>query len=115
MLTLLLIGISSESRWEGEYDNLQLELREFDPGWSGRTFSISNISLVITYVTLVVAAVMLAGFMWLAFAFSGTGGGHDGYSQRQDDYAYGYSRSERSFEDEEGINSILKSIAINGS
>ena len=102
MLALFLIGVSSESRWDGEYDNLQLELRDFDPGWSGRTFSISNISLVITYVTLVVAAVMLAGFMWLAFAFSGGGGGNEGYNRRQD-YAYGYSRSERSFEEEEGI------------
>jgi hypothetical protein len=58
-------------------------------------------------VTLVVAAVMLAGFMWLAFAFSGSGGGgHDGYSQKQG-YAYGYSRSERSFEDEEGIIQLI--------
>jgi hypothetical protein len=35
--------------WNDEYSNLQFELKEFDPGWSGRTFSISNISLVSTF------------------------------------------------------------------
>ena len=77
---------------------MEFELRDFDPEWSGRTFSVSNISLVITYVTLVVAAVMLAGFIWLAFAFSGAKN-EDGYGQG---YAYGYSRTERSFDHDQG-------------
>ena len=34
-----------------------------------RQFVVSNISLVITYVSFVVALVMLAGFIWVAFAF----------------------------------------------
>ena len=37
----------------------------------GRSFGISNISLVITYTTVVIAALMLAGFLWMAFAYSG--------------------------------------------
>ena len=41
---------------------------------SGRTFGVSNISLTITYVTFVVALVMLLGFMWVTFAFSGGAG-----------------------------------------
>lgn len=79
-------------------------MRDFDPGWSsGRAFSISNISLVITYVTLVVAAVMLAGFMWLAFAFSGTKQ-HEGSGYGYSNSDSGYRRRKRSFEeDDEGI------------
>jgi len=38
-----------------------------------RTFGVSNISLVITYVTVIIAALMLAGFLWVAFAYSGSG------------------------------------------
>jgi hypothetical protein len=84
--------------WNDEFENLQFELKNFDPGWTGRAFSISNISLVITYVTLVVAAVMLAGFMWVAFAFSdtretGSGGFGYGYS--------GYRRKRSAFEEEQ--------------
>jgi len=47
----------------------------------GRTFGYSNISLVITYTTLVVAALMLAGFLWLAFSYSGNSSG--GYGRRK--------------------------------
>ena len=35
----------------------------------GRQFIVSNISAVITYVSFVVALVMLAGFAYVAFAF----------------------------------------------
>ena len=50
----------------------------------GRTFSISNISLTITYITFVVALVMLAGFVWLAVNASGKGGsGGYGHYRRQ--------------------------------
>ena len=49
----------------------------------GRTFGYSNISLVITYTTLVVAALMLAGFLWLAFSYSGNSSG--GYGRRKRD------------------------------
>jgi len=51
-------------------------------GEEGRTFSISNISYAITYITFVVALVMLAGFMWIAFSATGGGGGY-GYSNRR--------------------------------
>merc|ERR1712156_470601 len=42
----------------------------------GRAFGVSNISLVITYATVVIAALMLAGFLWMAFAYSGNSGYH---------------------------------------
>ena len=59
----------------------------------GRTFGYSNISLVITYTTLVVAALMLAGFLWLAFSYSGNSSG-----------GYGRRKRESPFEsDDEGI------------
>jgi len=58
----LLVEIASCSSIDESYD-----LEE------GRTFGISNISLTITYVTFVVALVMLAGFLWITFAFSGAG------------------------------------------
>ena len=51
----------------------------------GRTFSISNISLVITYVTFIVGLTMLAGFIWLAFSTQGSsGGGYGSYNRRSD-------------------------------
>lgn len=49
----------------------------------GRTFGISNISLVITYTTVVIAALMLAGFLWMAFAYSGQSS--SGYGRRKRD------------------------------
>jgi hypothetical protein len=48
------------------------EPRDFE-GLEGRTFGVSNISLVITYVTVIIASLMLAGFLWVAFAYSGSG------------------------------------------
>ena len=65
------------------YDQQELfeELPEL-AGEEGRTFSISNISYAITYITFVVALVMLAGFMWIAFSATGGGGGY-GYSNRR--------------------------------
>lgn len=94
--------MKSNYNWNHDYTNMEMELKEFEPVWTGRTFSISNISLVITYVTLVVAAVMLAGFIWVAFAFSDTkqgGGGGYGYSGYSD-----YTRKRRSSEEpDEGI------------
>jgi len=45
-----------------------------------RTFGVSNISLTMTYVTFVVAVVMLAGFMWVTFSFSPN-------SDRRSDYS----------------------------
>jgi len=51
----------------------------FDPlVEEGRTFSVSNISLVITYVTFIVGLTMLAGFIWLAFSANG-GSSHGSY------------------------------------
>ena len=50
----------------------------------GRTFSISNISLVITYVTFIVGLTMLAGFIWLAFSTQGSSGGYGSYNRRSD-------------------------------
>ena len=52
----------------------------------GRTFGISNVSLVITYVTIVVAALMLAGFLWMAFAYSGRNSGYD-YRAKRDTFS----------------------------
>jgi len=49
----------------------------------GRSFGISNISLVITYTTVVIAALMLAGFLWMAFAYSGQSS--NGYGRRKRD------------------------------
>jgi hypothetical protein len=51
----------------------------FDPlVEEGRTFSVSNISLVITYVTFIVGLAMLGGFIWLAFSANG-GSSHGSY------------------------------------
>jgi hypothetical protein len=50
-----------------------------------RSFTFSNISLTITYVTVVIAALMLAGFLWMAFAYSGSGSsGYGGYRQKRE-------------------------------
>ena len=50
-----------------------------------RTFgSLSNISLVITYVTVIIAALMLAGFLWMAFAFSGQGYGGGNFRKKRE-------------------------------
>jgi len=46
-------------------------------------FGVSNISLVITYATVVIAALMLTGFMWMAFAYSGQSS--SGYGRRKRD------------------------------
>jgi len=77
-----------------------VQQQDFDSQWTGRTFSVSNISLVITYVTIAVAAVMLAGFLWLSFAFSST----DQYESQGYGYSsrYGYSRNKREETDEDG-------------
>ena len=94
----ILVSLKSYSNWNKDFTNLESELKVFEPVWTERTFSISNISLVITYVTLVVAAVMLAGFIWVAFAFSGTkqaGGGGYGYGYDE------YTRKRRSSNDED--------------
>ena len=53
-----------------------------------RTFGFSNISLVITYTTVVVAALMLAGFLWMAFAYSGQSSSGYGYYNRAKREAY---------------------------
>ena len=94
----ILVSLKSYSNRNKDFTNLESELKVFEPVWTERTFSISNISLVITYVTLVVAAVMLAGFIWVAFAFSGTkqaGGGGYGYGYDE------YTRKRRSSNDED--------------
>lgn len=49
----------------------------------GRSFGISNISLVITYTTVVIAALMLAGFLWMAFAYSGQSSSGYGRKKRE--------------------------------
>jgi len=50
---------------------------------TGRAFGFSNISLVITYATMVIAALMLAGFLWMAFAYSGQSS--NGYGRKKRD------------------------------
>ena len=52
---------------------------------TGRVFGVSNISLVITYATVVIAALMLAGFLWMAFAYSGQGSSSSGYGRKKRD------------------------------
>ena len=64
-----------------------------------RTFSVSNISLVITYTTVIVAALMLAGFLWMAFAYSGQGGS-SGYGGRS------FRKKRQAFQFDEGIHYI---------
>ena len=56
----------------------------------GRTFSVSNISLVITYVTFIVGLTMLAGFIWLAFS-AGGGDSHGGYGYNRRIFTEGIS------------------------
>ena len=56
----------------------------------GRTFSVSNISLVITYVTFIVGLTMLAGFIWLAFS-AGSGDSHGGYGYNRRIFTEGIS------------------------
>ena len=56
----------------------------------GRTFSVSNISLVITYVTFIVGLTMLAGFIWLAFS-AGSGDSHGGYGYNRRIFSEGIS------------------------
>ena len=69
-------NIQSDDELLGELKELLVE--------EGRTFSISNISLVITYVTFIVGLTMLAGFIWLAFSTQGSSGGYGSYNRRSD-------------------------------
>jgi len=48
----------------------------------GRQFIVSNISAVITYVSFVVALVMLAGFAYVAFAFRSKASSYNHYDRR---------------------------------
>lgn len=66
-----------------------LDLQSY--GEVGRTFYSSNISLVITYVTIIVAALMLAGFLWMAFAYSGNNNSY-GRRKRSDDHTFDQGR-----------------------
>merc|ERR1711862_1074970 len=71
-----------------EFDNAALKFTGEDTVVGDpRTFSFSNISLVITYVTIVVAALMLAGFLWMAFAYSGRNSGYD-YRAKRDTFTH---------------------------
>ena len=58
-----------------------------------RNFGFSNISLVITYVTVIVAALMLAGFLWMAYAYSGSGSGYGRKKREAFDYDEGISNT----------------------
>ena len=67
---------------------------------TGRAFGFSNISLVITYATMVIAALMLAGFLWMAFAYSGQS-------------SNGYGRKKRdAFNVDEGTKTLEKYVQV---
>ena len=48
----------------------------YDAAGSGRQIQLQNVSLVITYTGMVVAALMMAGFLYLALNFSGRRSGY---------------------------------------
>ena len=48
----------------------------YDEAASGRQIQLQNVSLVITYTGMVVAALMMAGFLYLALNFSGRRSGY---------------------------------------
>lgn len=52
----------------------------------GRTFSISNVSLAITYITFITALVMLGGFIWLAISAGGASGSSNSYGSSYGSY-----------------------------
>ena len=66
-----------------------------DSDSSGRQFQLQNVSLVITYSGIVVAALMMAGFLYIAANFGRRRSGYGYYAE--DDYydGYHYQRSIR--------------------
>jgi len=89
LYTLLLGGSSVDALQLTEYSQVFSQYSdtlgnnaENDIGM-GRSFGISNISLVITYTTVVIAALMLAGFLWMAFAYSGQSSSGYGRKKRE--------------------------------
>ena len=57
---------------QGIYDNAVT----YDEAGSARQIQLQNVSLVITYTGMVVAALMMAGFLYLALNFSGRRSGY---------------------------------------
>ena len=51
--------------------------------------ALGNVSLVITYTSMVVAALMIGSFLWIAVSYSGSRAGH-GYAYDRDDEYYDY-------------------------
>lgn len=85
---------------------------------SGRTFGVSNISLTITYVSLVVAMIMLAGFMWITFSFGAAGKGSNSYERRgfdNQEWMYGGGRYRRSTKEMEDQDLAEKLVVLNDS
>lgn len=58
---------------QGIYDDNAMA---YDEAGSGRQIQLQNVSLVITYTGMVVAALMMAGFLYLALNFSGRRSGY---------------------------------------
>jgi len=85
---------------------------------AARTFGVSNISLTITYVSLIVAIIMLAGFMWITFSFSATGKGSNSYERRgfdSQEWMFGGGRYRRSTKEMEDQDLAKKLVVLNDS
>jgi len=85
-LTILLSSSYVDALQLSEYSEVFSQYSDLTAGneiGMGRSFGISNISLVITYTTVVIAALMLAGFLWMAFAYSGQSSSGYGRKKRE--------------------------------
>jgi len=85
-LTVLLSSSYVDALQLSEYSEVFSQYSDLTAGneiGMGRSFGISNISLVITYTTVVIAALMLAGFLWMAFAYSGQSSSGYGRKKRE--------------------------------
>jgi len=82
VLASLVLIIGSVSAADYDYGAFPSDEEVSNKHLVGRQFVVSNISAVITYVSFVVALVMLAGFAWVAFAFRGSHASYGHYDRR---------------------------------
>merc|ERR1712106_110518 len=75
--------------------------------FEGRQFAIQNVSLVITYTSMVVAVVMMASFLWIAMNFGTGRSGYSGYGE--DDYYSRRKRSSGTLDDPDVLSNLLGS------
>ena len=89
-----------------------VQSQELEDAETGRQIQLQNVSLVITYTGIVVAALMMAGFLYIALNFGR--GRRYGYYAEDDYYDYGghysnggYHYNKRSIEGQFKLYSIL--------